>query len=142
MKLQSINHLDNASSPPRPAYPLHEIVAAVAQSDANRVVAMLRDAGFAGDRVEVITAEEIPRLEESLGGTGLHRFLVGLQLSMGDDLDQLEQARRELMNGHALIQILVYGQQEQDRVGAILSQHGGHAMHYFGGWTITPIGAP
>jgi hypothetical protein len=139
MNHQSIDYLPNATSQHPLAYPLHKIVAAVAPPDAGTVVAMLGDAGFGPDRVEVVTADEIPRLEEPIGGTGLHRFLVRLQLSMGDDLDQLELARRELMNGHTLIQILVHGDQEQDRVRAILGQHGGHAMHYFGRWTITPL---
>lgn len=130
----------HAATPLRPlAYPLHKIVAAVARAESDVVVAELERAGFARTRIEVTTTDDVPRLEESLGGTGIHRFLVRLQLSMGDDLDELEQARRELMNGHTLIQVLVHGDQEQDSVRAILSAHGGHDMHYFGRWTITSI---
>lgn len=139
MEHQLIDHSHAAMSQRQPTYPFHKIVTAVARSDTDRGVALLSDAGFARDRIEVIVVEEVPRLEEPLGGTGLHRFLVRLRLSMGDDLDELERARRELMNGHALIQVLVHGDREQDRVGTILGQHGGYAMHSFGRWTITPI---
>lgn len=123
----------------QPAYPLHTIVAAVARSDTDRGVALLSEAGFAHDRIEVTLVEEVPRLEEPVGGTGLHRFLVRLRLSMGDELDELEQARRELMNGHALIQVVVQGNAEQEMVRTILSQQGGYVMHSFGRWTITAI---
>lgn len=128
-------------APPRRqlTYPLHKIVSAVAQSDTDGVVAALDEAGYGRDRVEIITAEAVPGLGEPIGGTGLHGLLTRMQLSMGDDLDELEQARLELVCGHALIQVLVHGDGEQSRVRAILSQHGGHAMRYFGRWAITTL---
>jgi hypothetical protein len=76
-------------------------------------VSLLHEAGFSSDRVEVLLVEEVPRLEERLGGSGLHRFLVWLRLVRGDDLDLLEHARRELMNGRALVQVTVCGYDEQ-----------------------------
>jgi hypothetical protein len=72
-------------------------------------VSLLHEAGFSRDSVEVLLVEEVPRLEERLGGSGLHRFLVRLRMVRGDDLDLLEQARRELVNGRALIQVTVSG---------------------------------
>lgn len=120
-------------------YVLRKIVAAVARSDPDGVVAALDEAGFARDRIEIITAEEVPGLGEPIGGSGLHGLLTRLRLSLGDDLDELEQARRELGYGHALIQVLVRGDGERDRAQAILSQHGGHALRYFGWWTILTL---
>ncbi len=142
MTLQPIDHTYAAGSQRQPTPPPHTIVAAVARSDTDRGVALLNQAGFARDRIEVVIVEEIPRLEEPLGGTGLHRFLVRLRLSLGDDLDELEQARRELMNGHALIQVVVHGDTEQERVRTILSTPRGQAMHDFGRWTIASIDQP
>jgi hypothetical protein len=120
-------------------YPLHKIVAAVDRSETDVLAAALDGAGFPCDRVEIITAEEVKGLDEPIGGAGLHRLLVWLQLSLGDDLDELELARQELVSGYALIQVRVHGDQEQVRAHAILSRHGGHDMHYFGRWTIKPI---
>jgi hypothetical protein len=60
-------------------------------------------------------------------------------LSLRDDLDEIERARRELMYGHTLILVLVHGDVEQERAHAVLRQHGGHAMHYFGRWAIRTL---
>ena len=121
------------------SYPLHKLVAAVARADTEGIVVALAEVGFPSDRVEVITAEDVPGLDEPIGGTGLHGLLTRLQLSLGDDLDELEQARSELMYGHALIQVMVDGMDEQERAREVLSQHGGHAIRYFGRWTITSL---
>jgi hypothetical protein len=123
----------------RLTYPLHKIVAAVGRSDADIVAAALGDAGFGRDRIEIVTADEVKGLGDPIGGSGLRRLLVRLQLSLGDDLDELEAARQDLMSGYALIQIRVHGHEEQVRAHAILRQHGGHDVHYFGRWTITPL---
>jgi hypothetical protein len=133
---------DRTSSAPgrrRPPYPLHKIVAAVARDETDGVVAALGDAGFARDRVEVVTADDVPDLAGPVGGTGLRGLLTRLNLSLGDDLDELEQARQELMYGHSLVLVMVDGGAEQERARTVLHQHGGHAMHYFGRWTITTL---
>jgi hypothetical protein len=133
---------DRTSSAPgrrRPPYPLHKIVAAVARAETDGVVNALGDAGFARDRIEVVTAEDVPGLDGPIGGSGVRGLLTRLNLSIGDDLDELEQARQELLYGHALVLVLVHGDVEQDRAHAVLHQHGGHAMHYFGRWAITTL---
>jgi len=122
-------------------YPRHKVVAAVGRSDADIVAAALGEAGFSRDRIEIITADEVKGLGDPIGGSGLRRLLVRLLLSLGDDLDELEAARQELVSGHALIQIRVHGRDEQVRAHAILRQHGGHDTHYFGRWTIAPLTA-
>ena len=133
---------DRTSSAPgrrRPPYPLHKIVAAVARDETDGVINALADAGFARDRIDIVTAEDVPGLDGPVGGSGLRGLLTRLNLSIGGDLDELEQARQELMYGHTLILVLVHGDAEQDRAHAVLRQHGGHAMHYFGRWTITTL---
>jgi hypothetical protein len=120
-------------------HPLHKIVATMAFSDTDLVAAVPDEAGFALDRIEIITAEEIKGPSRPFGGSRLRRLVVRLHLSLGDDLDELERARHELVHGHALVQMRVYGDEEQVRVHAILRQHGGLVLHYFGRWTITPI---
>ena len=133
---------DRTSSAPgrrRPPYPLHKIVAAVARDETDGVINALADAGFARDRIDIVTAEDVPGLDGPVGGSGLRGLLTRLNLSIGGDLDELEQARQELMYGHTLILVLVHGDAEQDQAHAVLRQHGGHAMRYFGRWTITTL---
>ena len=101
------------------------------------VVTALEDAGFARDRIEVVTAEDVSDLDEPIGGSGIRGFLTRFSLSLGDELDEIEQARRELTYGHALVLVMVDGMAEQERAHAVLREHGGHAMRYFGRWAIT-----
>ncbi len=135
-------HVGAAPSPPKQrgsSYPLHKLVAALDPTETTRVLAALDDAGFAGDRVEVVTADEVPGLREPIGGVGLRGLLTRLQLSVGDDLDELEVMRRELVHGHALVHVRVHGDDELERARSILNGHGGHAMRHFGRWAITTI---
>ena len=120
-------------------YPRHKIVAAVERAETDGVVAALGEAGFARDRIEVLTAEDVPGLEEPIGGSGGRGFLARLNLSMGADLDEIERARRELAHGHALVLVQVHGDAERDRAHDVLRRHGGHAMSYFGRWTIATL---
>jgi hypothetical protein len=126
-----------APGPGRRPYPLHKVAAAVAPGETDGVVAALVDAGFAQDRIEVVTSEDVADLNEPVGGSGIRGFLTRFKLSLGDDLDEVEQARQELTYGHALILVMVDGTTEQERAHAVLREHGGHSMRYFGRWAIT-----
>lgn len=126
-----------APGPGRRPFPRHKVAAAIARDETDGVVAALKDAGFAPDRIEVVTAEDVSDLDEPIGGSGIRGFLTRFSLSLGDDLDEIEQARQELTYGHALVLVMVDGMAEQDRAHAVLREHGGHAMRYFGRWTVT-----
>ena len=82
--------------PGRAPYPLHKVAAAIAPTDTDGVVAALEEAGFARARIEVVTSEDVSDLDEPIGGSGIRGFLRRFSLSLGDELDEIEQARREL----------------------------------------------
>src|SRR5688500_15677938 len=126
-----------APGPGRRPFPVHKVAAALARDMTDGVVTALEEAGFARDRIEVVTSEDVSDLEEPIGGAGIRGFLTRFSLSLGDELDEIEQARRELTYGHALILVMVDGMAEQERAHAVLREHGGHAMRYFGRWAIT-----
>jgi hypothetical protein len=136
MYLGTVEHSETVPLSAQQGYSHVQVVAAVARPDTAQRLALLSEAGFSRERIEVVIVEEVPRLEELLGGTGLHRFLVRLRLLRGDDLDELEQARRVLMNGHALIQVLACDDEEQHRARTILNQHGSRNPHHVAVWTI------
>jgi hypothetical protein len=115
------------------------VAAAIPRDMTDGVVAALEEAGFARDQIEVVTSEDVSDLEEPIGGAGIRGFLTRFSLSLGDELDEIEQARRELTYGHALLMVMVNGMAEQDRAHAVLREHGGHAMRYFGRWAITTL---
>jgi hypothetical protein len=126
-----------ARGPGHGPFPLHKVAAAIDRNQTDGVVAALTDAGFASDQIEVVTAEDVSDLDEPIGGSGIRGFLRRFSLSLGDELDEIEQARQELSYGHALILVMVNGMAEQDRAHALLHEHGGHAMRYFGRWATT-----
>jgi hypothetical protein len=128
--------------PPAPGpggrpFPQHKVAAALAPDMTAGVVTALEDAGFAPDRIEVVTAADVSDLDEPIGGSGIRGFLTRFSLSLGDELDEIEQARHELTHGHTLILVMVDGMTEQERAHAVLHEHGGHSMRYFGRWAIT-----
>jgi hypothetical protein len=118
---------------------LHSVVAAIDPSLLDQVTAALAAAGLDGDRIEIVTADEAMTSEEPIGGSGLHGILARFGLSLGDELDAIEQARHELGLGHALILVAVHGDAERERVHEILLENCGHSMRYFGQWTITSL---
>jgi hypothetical protein len=123
----------------RPAYPLHKIVAAVDRAKVEGVITQLAAAGFPRDQIDVVTAEDGAGLDELSGGTGVRGLLRRLSLSVGDDLDAVEQMREELRFGHALVLVPVHDDAELVRVRDLLREDGGHAMRYFGRWTIASL---
>ncbi len=139
MKLLPIERTHTISSQRQLTYPLHKIVAAMPRSNAGEVTVALHQAGFRRDRIDVIVAEDVLELGKPIGGSGFHRVWTWLLLSLGDDLDELERVRRELVRGYALIQVRIHGSGELNHARTILGRYGGHDMVYFGRWTITPI---
>jgi hypothetical protein len=126
-----------AHGPGRSPYPLHKVAAAIPPDMTDGVVTALEEAGFARDHIEVVTSEDVSDLDEPIGGSGIRGFLTRFSLSLGDDLDEIEQARQELTYGHALILVMVNGMAEQERAHTVLREHGGHSIRYFGRWAIT-----
>ena len=137
MENESHDGTPPATGRDRLPYPLHKIVAAVERDQADTVATALADAGFARDRIEVVTADDVSGLDQPVGGSGIRGFLTRFNLSLGDDLDEIDIAREELTYGDALIMVLVHDNAERDRARAVLREHGGHSMRYFGRWAIT-----
>lgn len=139
MSNQSPGHSSSTPSQHRPSYPLHRVVAAVAPANVDAVVAALTAAGIDRANFDIVTADEAFAPDEPIGGSGLRGFFTRLGLSLGDDLDAIEQARAELSQGHVLMFVAVHDDAERTQVHDILREHGGHSMRYFGQWTITTL---
>lgn len=139
MANDSHDRAPHAADRRRTTYPFHKILAAVESTHTEGVLTELGEAGFPRDGIDVYTAEDLPELGQPIGGAGLLGFVRRLGLSTGGDLEGIEQAHRELTYGHTLVLVPVEGDAERDRAHEILRQHGGHAMSYFGRWTITTL---
>ena len=125
---------DHPKTPPR-----FKVVAAIEPVETDRVIDELGNSGFARERIDVVTAEDMQAQNEPIGGTGVRGFLTRLGLSLGADLEEYELAGRELASGHSLVMVEAHGDAEQKRAHDVLRQHGGHNMRYFGRWTITTL---
>lgn len=123
----------------RPPHPRHLAAAAVEPAETDGTVAGLGGAGFAHDRIYVVTAQDVPDRDEPIGGSGVHGLLTRFGMSLGDNLDVAHLARRELEAGYALVLVEVHGDAEQAQAHDVLRRHGGHAMRYFGRWTVTTL---
>jgi hypothetical protein len=117
----------------------YKMVAAIEQVETDRVIDELGNSGFAPERIDVVTAEDVQALNEPIGGMSVRGFLTRLGLSLGSDLDEFELARSELTSGHVLVMVEAHGEAEQKLARDVLRQHGGHNMTYFGRWTITTL---
>jgi hypothetical protein len=123
----------------RRPYPRHMAAAAVEPAEAEEAVAGLGGAGFARDRIYLVTAEDVPDRDGPIGGAGVRGLLTRFGWSLGDNLDVAHLARRELAAGHTLVMVEIHGDAEQGRAHDVLRRHGGHTMRYFGRWTVTTL---
>ena len=124
-------------------YPEGKVVSALDPNAVEAAVADLREAGFASDVIDIITADEIEDVETPFDQTGLKGLLARIFASIGGDLQRLELARRELAAGHVLVTVKVDEDDKDEeqkairRVAEILRAHGGHQTFHAGRWTVT-----
>jgi hypothetical protein len=121
------------------SFPVDKVGAAIDPSDLTRVLEALEAAGFPRDQINVMTAADVPDLDQPIGGSGLRGLLRRLNLDLGYELQELEDAREELKRGHTLILVPAGSDAEQEQAHAILRQHCGHHLRYFGRWTVREL---
>jgi hypothetical protein len=115
------------------------VVGAMDAEAVSLVTAALTKAGFAKDRIQVVTAADVEGMESPLERSGIRGLVGRFLLNLGDDLDEMELMRQELKAGHVLVFVPVEGDKERERVRAIFRDHGGHSIKHYGHWTITPL---
>jgi hypothetical protein len=130
----------NASEPWHLGLPRGKVVGALEPAAVVAATDALIAAGLAADQIEVTTAADVEGLERPLVHSGLAGLVGRLLLSTGGDLDVMEEARQELLAGHALVSVPVAGDEVMYRVRDVLRAHGGHSIQFFGRWTITSLG--
>jgi hypothetical protein len=117
-----------------------KVIAAVAPEKKDALVAALAAAGYDGDRVDVVTSEDLEDLDSPIDRKGLpglvHRFIF----SLGGELDEIEKMRQELAGGHILVGVPVDSEDAARSTAAVMRANGGHAIAHFGRWTITDLG--
>lgn len=114
-----------------------KVIGAVQPTVVSEVTAALEAAGFPADEIDVVTSEDIAALDAPIDRPGLSGLVSRFVFSIGDDLDEIQQAREELAAGLILIGVAADGDESVHRVRDILREHGGQSIVHFGRWTIT-----
>ena len=114
-----------------------KVIGAVQPTVVSEVTAALEAAGFPADEIDVVTSEDIAALDASIDRPGLSGLVSRFVFSIGDDLDEIQQAREELAAGLILIGVAADGDESVHRVRDILREHGSQSIVHFGRWTIT-----
>jgi hypothetical protein len=130
----------SAPSAKHEGQPTGSVIGALDAEAVDVVTAALTAAGFPDDQITVVSAGDVEGMETPLNRSGLRGLVGRFVLSLGDDLDDLEQMRQELAAGHVLVFVPVEGDDERLRVRDILRDHGGHSIRHYGHWTITSLG--
>jgi hypothetical protein len=114
-----------------------KVIGAVQPTEVSDVTTALEAAGYSTDEIDVVTSEDIAALDVPIDRPGLSGLVSRFVFSIGDDLDEIQQAREELAAGLILIGVAADGDESVHRVRDILREHGGQSIVHFGRWTIT-----
>jgi hypothetical protein len=120
-----------------PGGPAGKVVGALAPSTVDAVREALVAAGYDGDRIDVMTAEEVQQLDSPFTEDGLRGIVDRFVLSLGEDLSAMEELRQEAIKGRVLVGVPVTSEEASLRVSQILHEHGAHEVTHFGRWSVS-----
>ena len=84
----------------------------------------------------LVGKEDAAKLDAATGEHGFLAKIARVGLEMGDtDADYLAYYRRALLEGKAVISVVVSDQASREKVRKLLKRCAGHAMTYFGQFT-------
>ncbi len=123
-------------------YPEGKVAGIVNASDVDAAVAALRQAGFAADRIDAITAADVENIETPFDKRGLPRLIELFLLSLGDHVRELERLRQALEAGQAVVAVSVDDNAAKLLAAGVLADNGSERVKYFGKWTIETLAGP
>jgi hypothetical protein len=128
-------------------YPTHNIVGVLDTAD--QLAAAIRDltsGGFLESEIDVAHGPAAAdRVDAATGRGGIAGLAIriaeklGLQNEESEFKNHYEEAMR---SGQFVIRIAAPSEERKDRAAEILKQHGGHAVAYFGKYTIRKLVPP
>ena|SRR5690242_14538934 len=127
---------DTGSQPEFTFDPTNKVVGVVDNDgDAEATLIDFRNAGFAGDQLELLTNEEGARRVDVSSEVRVH--VVDLTQRVPAFYDAPVIVRRieeELRAGHHLIGVLAKDADARKQARKILKSHGGHFINFYGRW--------
>jgi hypothetical protein len=116
-----------------------KVLGAVEPDSLESVRGALVAAGFPADEIDVVTTADLEAMEGPFEHDGLRGFVERFVLSLGEDLNALDELRRWGKEDHTLIGVPVMNDEEMYRAAGVLREHGAHEITHFGRWTITTL---
>ena len=120
-------------------YPRHYVVAVVDDpAAATRALAALKGAGFDDAAAEICPGPNfLKNYRDFVEGRNLFERLVGGFPS--DERDAVEEYVAEAERGASFVTVHATERARREEAIALLKEHGGHAMRYYGDNTITEL---
>lgn len=116
--------------------PEGKVIGAVEPNTCAVVVVALADAGFPANEIDVVTAADLDMMMENRSlHNRLQNFVERFVLSLGEELNPLEELRSMARDGHTLIGVPVEGDEAVHRAAKVLRDHGAHEVTHFGRWS-------
>ena len=119
-------------------HPRNQIYAIIGDAErAGRVANELNNIGIEPEKIGLLLAkEDASKLDAATGEHGFLAKIALVGLEMGDaDTDYLAFYRRALLEGNAVIAVVVSDHDSRERVAKLLKIYGARAMTYFGQFT-------
>ena len=110
----------------------------------NKVVGIIRDAGFHANKIEVLCGEEAAMRIDAAGVKHgvFARIVRSTQYVLGDyEIEDATRHENELKAGHFGIGVSTHRKAEREKVRQILKVHRGHFINFYGRWTMERLEA-
>jgi hypothetical protein len=120
-----------------PSGPSGKVIGAFTPSAVEGLLNALNTAGYTDDRIDVVTGEEVKNLETPFSEGGLRGLVNRFYLSLGQELDEMEELRQHALNGSVLVGVPVDTEEASHRVSEIMHEHNGHEVTHFGRWSVS-----
>jgi hypothetical protein len=121
-------------------YPMNQIIAILDElEDAQLAIEALQLAGFGEKDVLLVTSPQAT--ETSSSREQRWRFFNRIRLAVSsvvsDESPYQELCMRAIRQGHHIVNVHALHEKEQQLAAAILKDHRGHTIKFFGWWAIT-----
>jgi hypothetical protein len=115
--------------------PEGKVLGAVEPDKCAMIAVALAAAGFPADQIDIVTAADLDTIESPFTRDGLRGYVERFLLSLGEELNPLEELRHMARDGHTLVGVPVEGDEAVHRAAKILRDNGAHEVTHFGRWS-------